>query len=142
MGLPIDNPKVKEIILMLKDISVDGETMQHIIKEVYMEEQMISQLGSIEINDTDTSGVKLKKDRFVDGQEMQHLIQEVYMEEPTISQINDTSGGDIPTSTLTTGGQVTMDGVHSILTDDSITTEYIKEEWNKSGFKDSVIEKV
>lgn len=36
---------VEEIIDMLKYIDVDGETMQYILKEVCMEEQMLRQLA-------------------------------------------------------------------------------------------------
>ena len=43
--LPIDNPKVQEVIKMLKDIDVDGETMEYILRQVGMEDQMLKQLG-------------------------------------------------------------------------------------------------
>jgi hypothetical protein len=43
-NLPIDNPKVELIIQMLKDLEVDGETMQYIMQQVSMEDQMQSQL--------------------------------------------------------------------------------------------------
>ena len=36
---------VKDVIQKLKDIDVDGETMQYILKEVGMEEQMLKQLS-------------------------------------------------------------------------------------------------
>ena len=36
--------RVHEIITMLKDIDVDGETMQYILKKVGMEDQMLRQL--------------------------------------------------------------------------------------------------
>jgi len=40
-----ENPqRVKLIIDVLKDIEVDGETMQHILKEVGMDWQMLRQL--------------------------------------------------------------------------------------------------
>ena len=42
--LPIRNPKVETIISLLNEIEVDGETMQHIIEKVGMEEQMLKQL--------------------------------------------------------------------------------------------------
>jgi hypothetical protein len=45
-NLPVDNPKVEIIIQMLKDIDVDGETMQYILTQVDMEDQMQSQLDS------------------------------------------------------------------------------------------------
>ena len=45
----IDDDKEKKLIVtnvinMLKDINVDGETMQHIIEQVGMEDQMLRQL--------------------------------------------------------------------------------------------------
>jgi hypothetical protein len=36
--------RVHEIITMLRDIDVDGETMQYIIEKVGMEDQMLKQL--------------------------------------------------------------------------------------------------
>jgi hypothetical protein len=45
-NLPVDNPKVETIIQMLKDIDVDGETMQYILTQVDMEDQMQSQLDN------------------------------------------------------------------------------------------------
>jgi len=36
--------RVHDIIYMLKDIDVDGETMQYILNKVGMEEQMLRQL--------------------------------------------------------------------------------------------------
>lgn len=36
--------RVHEIITMLRDIDVDGETMQYILKKVGMEDQMLKQL--------------------------------------------------------------------------------------------------
>lgn len=41
---PQDYEDVQDIIAKLKVINVDGETMQHILKEVGMEEQMLRQL--------------------------------------------------------------------------------------------------
>jgi hypothetical protein len=38
--------RVHEIITMLRDIDVDGETMQYILKKVGMEDQMLKQLIS------------------------------------------------------------------------------------------------
>ena len=41
--------RVHEIITMLRDIDVDGETMQYILQKVGMEDQMLKQLiGSAE----------------------------------------------------------------------------------------------
>ena len=42
--LPIRNPKVDTIMSLLSEIEVDGETMQHIIEKVGMEDQMLKQL--------------------------------------------------------------------------------------------------
>ena len=36
---------VHNIIRMLQEMNVDGETMEYIIREVGMDEQMLSQLG-------------------------------------------------------------------------------------------------
>ena len=38
--------RVHEIITMLRDIDVDGETMQYILQKVGMEDQMLKQLIS------------------------------------------------------------------------------------------------
>lgn len=43
--LPIDNPKVQEVIAMLREIDVDGETMEYILRQVGMEDQMLKQLS-------------------------------------------------------------------------------------------------
>jgi hypothetical protein len=43
--LPINDPRVNQIIQMLKDIDVDGETMEYIIVKVGMEDQMAKQLA-------------------------------------------------------------------------------------------------
>lgn len=39
------NTIVNIIIALLQEIEIDGETMEHIINEVGMRDQMISQLG-------------------------------------------------------------------------------------------------
>ena len=44
MSNPEVKAKVEMIIKTLKDIDVDGETMQYILKEIGMEEQMLHQL--------------------------------------------------------------------------------------------------
>lgn len=43
--LPINDPRVPEIINMLKEIDVDGETMEYIIRQVGLEDQMLKQLS-------------------------------------------------------------------------------------------------
>ena len=40
----IDETKIKSIIQILNEIDVDGETMEYIIRQVNMEEQMLRQL--------------------------------------------------------------------------------------------------
>ena len=42
--LPIQNPKLQASIDALKSIDIDGETMQYIIEEVGMKDQMLRQL--------------------------------------------------------------------------------------------------
>lgn len=42
--LPIENPQIKSIIDDLKFLDIDGETMQYIIEELAMQEQIIKQL--------------------------------------------------------------------------------------------------
>ena len=44
MSDPAVKSKVKMVIKTLKEIEVDGETMQYILKEVGMDEQMLQQL--------------------------------------------------------------------------------------------------
>lgn len=39
-----ESNEIETIINMLLEINVDGETMQHILKQVNMEEQMLKQL--------------------------------------------------------------------------------------------------
>jgi len=41
---PMDDPRVEEIIQMLNDIDVDGETMEYILRQVGMDDQMANQL--------------------------------------------------------------------------------------------------
>jgi hypothetical protein len=43
-GLPIEDPRVEQIIQTLKDLDVDGETMEYILKSVGMDDQMANQL--------------------------------------------------------------------------------------------------
>ena len=43
-NLPINDSRTKQIIQMLKDIDVDGETMEYILRQVGMEDQMANQL--------------------------------------------------------------------------------------------------
>ena len=43
-GLPVEDPRVEQIIQTLKDLDVDGETMEYIIKSVGMDDQMANQL--------------------------------------------------------------------------------------------------
>ena len=40
---------IAAVIALLKGIEVDGETMEFIIKEVYMEEQMKKQLSDVQV---------------------------------------------------------------------------------------------
>jgi len=42
--LPMENPKVDTIIQMLKDIDIDGETMEYILRQVGMDDQILNQL--------------------------------------------------------------------------------------------------
>ena len=48
MSNPEVKSKVEMVISTLRDIDVDGETMEYILKEVGMEDQMMSQLTSKE----------------------------------------------------------------------------------------------
>ena len=42
---------IAAVVALLKGIEVDGETMEYIIKEVYMEEQMKKQLSAVQVPD-------------------------------------------------------------------------------------------
>ena len=42
--LPIDNEKVSQIIELLKSIDVDGETMEYIVSEVSLSDQLLKQM--------------------------------------------------------------------------------------------------
>lgn len=42
---------IAAVVALLKGIEVDGETMEYIIKEVYMEEQMKKQLSVVQVPD-------------------------------------------------------------------------------------------
>jgi hypothetical protein len=49
--LPVDHPKVEEVIRILnEEIKVDGETMQYILKRTNMEQQMLGQLFNSYVN--------------------------------------------------------------------------------------------
>ena len=43
-NLPINDSRTEQIIQMLKDIDVDGETMEYILEKVAMTNQMLRQL--------------------------------------------------------------------------------------------------
>jgi hypothetical protein len=58
--------RVHEIISMLKEIDVDGETMQYILRHVGMEEQMLRQLV-LTSPYTDTSDLLEEKVRLSDA---------------------------------------------------------------------------
>jgi hypothetical protein len=49
--LPVNDPRVEQIIQMLKDLDVDGETMEYIITQVNMGDQMANQLVHNKEND-------------------------------------------------------------------------------------------
>lgn len=42
---------IAAVVALLKGIEVDGETMEYIIKEVHMEEQMKKQLSAVQVPD-------------------------------------------------------------------------------------------
>ena len=46
MSNPSVKDKVEMVIATLKDIDIDGETMEHILDQVGMTDQMASQLGN------------------------------------------------------------------------------------------------
>lgn len=49
--LPVDHPKVEEVIRLLnEEIKVDGETMQYILQRTNMEQQMLRQLFNSYVN--------------------------------------------------------------------------------------------
>lgn len=49
--LPVDHPKVEEVIRLLnEEIKVDGETMQYILQRTNMEQQMLGQLFNSYVN--------------------------------------------------------------------------------------------
>jgi hypothetical protein len=58
--------RVHEIISMLKEIDVDGETMQYILRHIGMEEQMLRQLV-LTSPYTDTSDLLEEKVRLSDA---------------------------------------------------------------------------
>jgi hypothetical protein len=58
--------RVHEIISMLKEIDIDGETMQYILRHVGMEEQMLRQLV-LTSPYTDTSDLLEEKVRLSDA---------------------------------------------------------------------------
>ena len=43
--MTLNNPNIELVIAVLKGLEIDGETMQHIINEVGMTDQMKKQLG-------------------------------------------------------------------------------------------------
>ena len=43
-GSPMNDPRTKQVIQMLIDMDVDGETMEYILRQVGMEDQMLKQL--------------------------------------------------------------------------------------------------
>lgn len=59
----MDDPNVKEIIQMLKDMEVDGETMEYILRQVGMEDQMADQL----VHNRAGLGEAKKKDKAEDA---------------------------------------------------------------------------
>jgi hypothetical protein len=58
--------RVHEIISMLKEIDIDGETMQYILRHIGMEEQMLRQLV-LTSPYTDTSDLLEEKVRLSDA---------------------------------------------------------------------------
>jgi len=74
---PMNDPRVEQIISMLKDLDVDGETMEYILRQVGMEDQMANQLvnypaeyaASLKEADKDTEKDTAETDVTVDDTE-------------------------------------------------------------------------
>ena len=77
---PSVKAKVDDVIATLKDIDVDGETMQFILKEVGMEEQMQHQL---------TPGGIREAEYAVDFKYMKPFTQELQQAIRTLQVLND-----------------------------------------------------
>ena len=61
--LPIEDTRVKQIIQMLKDLDVDGETMEFILKQVGMSDQMANQLVHNKVQESVTYNSFMRVDR-------------------------------------------------------------------------------
>lgn len=85
---PSVKAKVDEVISALKDIDIDGETMEFILKEVGMEEQMQHQL---------TPG-GIREEYAVDFKYMKPYIKDVQQAIATLQILNDKIETDGPLS--------------------------------------------
>jgi hypothetical protein len=84
----MDDPNVKEIIQMLKDMEVDGETMEYILRQVGMEDQMADQL----VHNHAGLGEAKKKDKDAPSEELVDDTEDINtdMEEPQMGGDDDT----------------------------------------------------
>ena len=85
---PSVKAKVDEVISVLKDIDIDGETMQFILKEVGMEEQMQHQLTSR----------RIREEYAVDFKYMKPYIKDLQQAIATLQILNDKIETDGPLS--------------------------------------------
>jgi hypothetical protein len=75
LSSPMQDPRTNQIIQMLKDMEVDGETMEYILRQVGMEDQMSNQL----VNNPAEYAASLKEAKKKDKEEIE--VEEVPEEE-------------------------------------------------------------
>lgn len=64
--LPIEHPYVNAIINMLKEIDVDGETMEYILKQVGMDDQVVKQI-IVTMNNVDLNSMLNERQTFLNS---------------------------------------------------------------------------
>jgi len=64
--LPIEHPYVNAIINMLKEIDVDGETMEYILKQVGMDDQVVKQI-IVTMNNVDLNSMLTERQTFLNS---------------------------------------------------------------------------
>lgn len=77
MSIPVVAKAVNDVIHVLKRIDIDGETMQYILREVGMDDQMKSQLSSMNEDDGMAYGEQEAIDELNTNKQLQALLKRI-----------------------------------------------------------------
>jgi hypothetical protein len=131
---PMNDPRVEQIISMLKDLDVDGETMEYILRQVGMEDQMANQLVNYpaeyaaSLNEDNTVDIEKKiKSGEIDPKKVEAAAKKAMAGDNTdlalmiAGVVKMTEAKDTEKDTAETDADVTVDDTETI--DTETTTE-------------------